>query len=878
MNDIKGHNVITGGAFNAPVTFNVNGQDCVIEYSKFCFDSLDDTLSGTSSKDLYGRLGYVKSLYDTFFDENYKKKVVSVVAMGGLGKTAFAHIYKKEKGNQYANIYHTYINNNLYDNFVEKMKSLIGNVAFDNAIDTYKSVEEKKKKIIQVLNDIPTGPNLLVLDINIKKGFSTDFFNDTFFQLNDKWHVLVLSRRSIVGLEKCRFRSKFDSLSGEPDEAVKMFRAISGVPDTICGDDDLKKIFSIATFDYHPLLIETLATYCRNHKNEVWTPDAIRSAIDISKSNETISPEMRHLNEGECDDDEELKYVYQYMKRMISFDDYSPNCQTILRHFILWPYDYIPSDVVETLLSGYGIKSLQGDLDSLVNNMVLDPAPNLYRLSGLPLETFLDAFPKNIKINEDSVNFLRSNNIPVVSVSGYRMHEILKETLCDKALEEKTSFDYSPYLMKVRKILKIERAFSSFLPYHECIAKTIDYNGKLLSYDEFVILLAGHFDYIVDNSYRRIVYNEAVDIIQNRLNYNVDDSVDNLDRLAVAMHDFSLVLIRRDEFDVAVNLCEKIVEIRITISQRRLSDDAMFKNNWRLAMEYNCLCHIADKRNDLDQKTKYAKDGIRLLSNDKVAEDYLLKYMLLGFDHNNEKLYNAVKNYINSPKCRLSDKYVPIPVMEDIGDCKQMGIYPVTQFQWDWVMGDRYPSVLRCDIRRGLGPAYPMYMVSWYEAVLYCNKLSVLRNYEEVYDIEFDANNEPIKAVEDLSKHGYRLPLEDEWQKVASFDGKFEKYSGTDDDDKLKDYAWYEDNSGATTHEVGTRQPNGKFYDMTGNVWEWCQNLYDASGASRVLRGGSWDDNADDCRGSYRDYGAPDFRYDDFGFRLLLSSPKKEKI
>ena len=146
------------------------------------------------------------------------------------------------------------------------------------------------------------------------------------------------------------------------------------------------------------------------------------------------------------------------------------------------------------------------------------------------------------------------------------MHEILKETLCDKALEEKTSFDYSPYLMEVRKILKIERAFSDFLPYHECIVKTIEYNGKLLTCDEFVFLISGHYYYIVDDSYKRIVFNSVVDIIQNRLSYDVDDTVDNLDKLAVAMHDFSLVLIRRDKYDVAEKLCEKIKDIRITIS------------------------------------------------------------------------------------------------------------------------------------------------------------------------------------------------------------------------------------------------------------------------------------------------------------------------
>ena len=77
---------------------------------------------------------------------------------------------------------------------------------------------------------------------------------------------------------------------------------------------------------------------------------------------------------------------------------------------------------------------------------------------------------------------------------------------------------------------------------------------------------------------------------------------------------------------------------------------------------------------------------------------------------------------------------------------------------------------------------------------------------------------------------------------------------------------------------VGYKYPNELgLYDMTGNVWEWCQDLCVASGASRVLRGGSWYVDADGCRVSCRGCGAPGYRDGNCGFRLLLSSPKKEE-
>ena len=95
------------------------------------------------------------------------------------------------------------------------------------------------------------------------------------------------------------------------------------------------------------------------------------------------------------------------------------------------------------------------------------------------------------------------------------------------------------------------------------------------------------------------------------------------------------------------------------------------------------------------------------------------------------------------------------------------------------------------------------------------------------------------------------------------------------------DYAWYYNNSGRTTHPVGTRLPNAwGLYDMSGNVWEWCRDWYgtlaygadpvgSASGSYRVLRGGSWDDYSDYCTSSYRNDRDPSSRNKVDGFRLV---------
>lgn len=187
----------------------------------------------------------------------------------------------------------------------------------------------------------------------------------------------------------------------------------------------------------------------------------------------------------------------------------------------------------------------------------------------------------------------------------------------------------------------------------------------------------------------------------------------------------------------------------------------------------------------------------------------------------------------------------------------------------------------------------PVNYVSWYEAIVYCNKLSIKESLTPCYKINGSTNPDDWGAVPtssdstwnaatcDFDADGYRLPTEAEWEWAAR-GGQNYTYAGSDNIDEV---AWYGSNTNATgTREVKTKKDNGYgLYDMSGNVWEWCWDWSgsitsstpaagSASGPYRCLRGGSWYGNASYAQVAGRlDYnpGNRDYYY---GFRLVRNA------
>ncbi|MCK4311272.1 MAG: SUMF1/EgtB/PvdO family nonheme iron enzyme [Candidatus Cloacimonetes bacterium] len=202
-----------------------------------------------------------------------------------------------------------------------------------------------------------------------------------------------------------------------------------------------------------------------------------------------------------------------------------------------------------------------------------------------------------------------------------------------------------------------------------------------------------------------------------------------------------------------------------------------------------------------------------------------------------------------------------------------IGKYEVTQKEWKAIMGNN-PSNWK-------GDDLPVEKVSWYNVVEFCNKKSEAEGLTPCYT----GSGKNTKC--NFSANGYRLPTEAEWEYAARGGNKSKdyKFSGSNN---IGDVAWYYKNSNSKTHKVGTKQPNELgIYDMSGNVWEWCNDWYSknyyknssknnpqgpTSGKYLVLRGGGWINSAGYCRSSDRYNVSPDGCTGNGGFRIARTS------
>ncbi|MBI9032232.1 SUMF1/EgtB/PvdO family nonheme iron enzyme [bacterium] len=243
-----------------------------------------------------------------------------------------------------------------------------------------------------------------------------------------------------------------------------------------------------------------------------------------------------------------------------------------------------------------------------------------------------------------------------------------------------------------------------------------------------------------------------------------------------------------------------------------------------------------------------------------ISDFYMSKY---------EITHTKFIGFLNSYGVASNGSYNGVELIDmDDSDCA-IG-YSNGNFYFD---GSSYATNAEC----------PVIEVTWYGSAVYSNWLSSQEGLTPCYNTSTWTCN--------INANGYRLPTEMEWMYAAKGGNQepatgYNQYAGTDVEAELTNYAWYSPNSGSTTHVVGTKLPNQLgLYDMSGNVWEWCNDWYGsysssaqtdpvgpATGSYRVRRGGGWSYDADRCRVALRGGSNPSYSNSDLGFRVTRAA------
>lgn len=316
-------------------------------------------------------------------------------------------------------------------------------------------------------------------------------------------------------------------------------------------------------------------------------------------------------------------------------------------------------------------------------------------------------------------------------------------------------------------------------------------------------------------------------------------------------------------------------------------------SNKGLPLQLNSLLTYIEEK-EIDNK-KNIKDYIQILANSKriqlnqeevkgileIFNNHIRKIITLKKKNNKEKVFSEsilVKGGKYKPSFIDEEKE-----LFDIEVCK----YQITQKMWKEIMGNN-PSNFK-------GEDKPVEMVSWWDTLEFCNKLSEKYGLIPVYNIDKKRGILTINQIDgkisfpdkaDFSKtEGFRLPTEIEWEWFAIGGELANENKRVLENNKMEEVAWYYINSGSKTNGVGLKKPNQLgIYDCIGNVWEWCYDttegdiesgkLYvytalDSRKKYREIRGGSWKNGENTCTLFFRDYCDTFYVDSTIGFRIV---------
>ena len=303
-----------------------------------------------------------------------------------------------------------------------------------------------------------------------------------------------------------------------------------------------------------------------------------------------------------------------------------------------------------------------------------------------------------------------------------------------------------------------------------------------------------------------------------------------------------------------------------TVSGKVTQTSALSKVQSRTMKPENDLREIAGITAYEKALLKELKQNISLMS---LPEALKLQRSFENSIQQGMQLSKAFSSYVGlENKTRILPMFVKIPRMK-----LSMLKTEVTQKLYQDVMGENPSS--------NKGEDNPVERVSWYDAIYFCNKLSLLCGLTPVYSVDGKFNPDQWRykphsqnrlkgeILQNTKATGFRLPTVEEWE-YAAMGGQAYTYSGSTN---LDEVGWYEGNSWSRTHPVAQKKANGYgLYDMSGNVNEWCWDVYPDDRDRRYHCGGSYSHNDFCCGEGHRSYFDADDQRSDIGFRIVCSA------
>jgi formylglycine-generating enzyme required for sulfatase activity len=218
--------------------------------------------------------------------------------------------------------------------------------------------------------------------------------------------------------------------------------------------------------------------------------------------------------------------------------------------------------------------------------------------------------------------------------------------------------------------------------------------------------------------------------------------------------------------------------------------------------------------------------------------------------------------------------------LQEIKEPFMLGETEVTQELFEAVMGFNYSNSLAFNFSGSPVNKNPVEKVTWFDCLEFCNRLSIYFGLKRCYLLQDDDEYKKNLSISNATitfisgANGFRLPKEWEWQ-IAAMAGTNNKYAGANDDESVKRVAWFYRKHGKT-HPVAQKLPNEwGLYDMSGNVYEWCENSKNPnennnSKAERTYRGGSYLDTTL-MTSAFRGHESPGELHEFLGFRVVKS-------